>query len=282
MKPEGISEKIKKNIETKVMIQLIYLRLFDEKYNAKNKEAEEQRGRIVKNVVKMYYHFYEKTSLTMVIDRFKKKYIINETVLEGAGIEERLGLGEVYNYIQEYDVNRPITVFEIMKLHQLLFSKCPHPEGAGVFRTGDVFLPGSMIEIPSYGQVPFLLRELYEKTSELLTKVGQPDFDVINYIKTAIDIKAEIVRIHPFDDGNGRISRAFLNLLFKKADIPPVYVKAINKEEYGRAMNKALVEKDPSTLYDFYLLKILESIYELDIQPSLRTIEIAKRDFQKK
>lgn len=258
--------------EIKELVNIIYSRLWGinkQEGRTKLKRIQENRSVIAMNVIRLYYKHYQKTSIVEVIENFKRKYITNETILEHAGKEEKLGLGEVYNYIQAYDTNKRITIFEILKLHQLLFSKCPHPEVGGLLRNGDVFLPGSNIEIPGYGLVPLMISDLNKRVEELMSIATDPKLDIILYLQKAIDIKAEIVKIHPFDDGNGRISRAFLNLMFKKAGIPPVYVTTDNKQAYGKAMNKALVDKDPKELYEFYFGKIFESIYELDIEPNM-------------
>ena len=44
-----------------------------------------------------------------------------------------------------------------------------------------------------------------------------------------------------------------------------MYVKTNEKKEYGKAMNKAIVENNFSDLEQFYYYKICDSIIELDI-----------------
>ena len=52
--------------------------------------------------------------------------------------------------------------------------------------------------------------------------------------------------------------------MFKLVDIPPVYVKDAEREEYIKAMNKAIVEKNYDDITMFYYYKICDSIIELD------------------
>jgi Fic family protein len=47
------------------------------------------------------------------------------------------------------------------------------------------------------------------------------------------------VRIHPFDDGNGRVSRLLMNYVLLRKGYPVVVVKSAEKKEYLAALNKA-------------------------------------------
>lgn len=47
------------------------------------------------------------------------------------------------------------------------------------------------------------------------------------------------VRIHPFDDGNGRTARLLMNYVFAKNNLPLVVIKSAEKKDYLAALNKA-------------------------------------------
>lgn len=94
-----------------------------------------------------------------------------------------------------------------------------------------VILPsGNMFEYASPEETPRLMAELvaWYRASE---------------IKNAIILAAELhyryIRIHPFDDGNGRIARLLVNYVLMKNDFPPVIIKSAEKEKYLTALRKA-------------------------------------------
>ncbi|MFT5646788.1 MAG: hypothetical protein ACI976_001473, partial [Aureispira sp.] len=49
----------------------------------------------------------------------------------------------------------------------------------------------------------------------------------------------KFIRVHPFDDGNGRLARILMNMLLMRAGYPPSVIKAAEKEAYYTALRKA-------------------------------------------
>ena len=88
---------------------------------------------------------------------------------------------------------------------------------------------------------------------------------MIKYIDNCLRLKAKLIKIHPFYDGNGRTMRALVNLLFKLANLPPIYVKVSEKDTYLDSMNKAIVDNNFEYINSFYYYKICDSIMDLDI-----------------
>ena len=59
--------------------------------------------------------------------------------------KERLGLGEVYDFLNSFDDSHWINLYIILRLHQILYSKVDYPEFGGQFRNENCFyitIPG--------------------------------------------------------------------------------------------------------------------------------------------
>lgn len=53
------------------------------------------------------------------------------------------------------------------------------------------------------------------------------------------------IRIHPFEDGNGRIARLMVNYILARHDYPMIVVRSRNKSEYLEALHQADLEVGP-------------------------------------
>lgn len=70
----------------------------------------------------------------------------------------------------------------------------------------------------------------------LLKEVAQP---TMHPLKIAALLHYKFLRIHPFDDGNGRLSRLLMNYVLLRFGFPPVVVKSSDKKSYLLALNEA-------------------------------------------
>lgn len=57
-----------------------------------------------------------------------------------------------------------------------------------------------------------------------------------NVIEKAAWIHAEFVRIHPFQDGNGRTARLMMNYTLMENGLPPTIIKTEGKVAYFKAL----------------------------------------------
>ena len=102
--------------------------------------------------------------------------------------------------------------------------------------------------------------------------------NLIEYIFYAIRLTTDLIKYQPFMDGNKRTFRGLLNLMFKARNLPPIYIKKDEIEEYKKALFKGIIKEDYDDLYFFYMNKLCDSIYELDIEPYIKAKEIEDKN----
>ena len=74
--------------------------------------------------------------------------------------------------------------------------------------------------------------------------------DIDPFVKAAW-IQWSFLVIHPFEDGNGRISRIISSLPLLKLNYPPIVIKTDNKHEYFECLQKAERDNDIMSLANF-------------------------------
>ncbi len=128
-------------------------------------------------------------------------------------IQEIINYRKVIEFIDE-EANRKIekiTEILIKKLHRIIVDKVLPPESAGEYRTKQVIVRNSQtgevtFRPPPSIEVPFLMREF-------VYWLNREDKDKIHPVIKAGIAHHELVRIHPFLDGNGRVARALATLI---------------------------------------------------------------------
>ena len=147
---------------------------------------------------------------------------------------ESLGNLEMNRYCLE--TKDTIDIFKIKDLNKLLYKYSPYPEYSGLIRTSDNMIYGGKIQ-------PVSTSEIFDKMDEINTLVTNlknsiNEYNISDYIKIVSDIHYRLTVLHPFNDGNGRIARAFMNWLLRIKGLPPVYFDSSNKKEYLEALNE--------------------------------------------
>ena len=69
--------------------------------------------------------------------------------------------------------------------------------------------------------------------------INYDEWDKYHPIIRAALLHGELVKIHPFIDGNGRTSRLILNMELMRSGYVPVIIKKDNRLKYYEALDKA-------------------------------------------
>ncbi len=143
----------------------------------------------------------------------------------------------------------PLNENFIRQLHILLLKE-PHQIDAV---TPDGLPTKKMIKVGEYKSTP---NHVVTKTGEIF-RFATPEetpakmFDLLewyrekeanketNPILFAADFHYKFIRIHPFDDGNGRMARILMNFILMQYGYPPVIIKTGEKAQYIAALEQA-------------------------------------------
>lgn len=139
---------------------------------------------------------------------------------------------------------RPLTETFIRTLHQTLLPEdyqVTNPDGttytihAGQYKTRPNSvrtITGELFEYVSPEETPALMADLiawYNREEAAAT---------LSPIQLASLFHYRYIRIHPFEDGNGRIARLLVNYILCKHAYPMIVVKSTDKNQYLSALNQ--------------------------------------------
>ncbi|MBR4830481.1 MAG: Fic family protein [Bacilli bacterium] len=258
------------------------------------------------NLLKKFFVLdYFNNMFIFLEENFLESYVRNESLLEGVndlsihGKNEMLGLEEMYKYIISDEEKSSNGSMLLTDLHEKLFSFFDDGENARSYRREMAYLPFSGVELEEPMYIPRMMRQADRVFDELcrdadtirncpvenrtfIVSINGKNTTLINeFLIKLMKYNAELVRIHPFPDGNGRAIRGLVNYLLMRAGLPPVYVKTIERVKYHEAMNKAIVECDYDFLVNFYKNKLCDSIEELIVNPFERAIHQYRKQKKK-
>jgi len=91
---------------------------------------------------------------------------------------------------------------------------------------------------------PIVLRYVHpedvrDQVYELTMKLGQLEKEGYHAIQLATIAHYNLARIHPFGDGNGRLARILMNLMFLRRGFNPAVIHLTQKEQYMECLAKA-------------------------------------------
>lgn len=163
---------------------------------------------------------------------------------------EVIGHNEAIEWILEIiKEDRPLSEMFIRELHKLILkepykSKAKTPDGKpttktiniGVYKTNPNHVEtvtGEMFYFATPEETPAKMADLVNWYREEAEK------EDVNPILLATEFHYKFIRIHPFDDGNGRTARILMNFILMQFDYPPVIIKTEDKENYFAALRQA-------------------------------------------
>lgn len=185
--------------------------------------------------------------------------VVNEGVtISGKSMREHLEAinhTEAISYIKDI-AKQDIEISErtIKEIHALILHGIDR-ENAGRYRTVPVMISGSA-HMPLQ---PYLIEKQME---DFMIRFKQMEKEMVHPVLVAAYLHGELVRIHPFIDGNGRTSRLLMNLYLLRNGYVIITLKGSNDEKvnYYMALEKSHTEHLPE---DFQKLVVEAEIAAL-------------------
>ncbi len=135
----------------------------------------------------------------------------------------------------------------IKSLHKIILTNIDEIE-AGCYRKERVRILGATHIPPDPLKISKLMAELiadyYQKEK------------VLHPIELAAEIHYQLVKIHPFLDGNGRTARLIMNLILMKAGYPPAVILKLDRKKYYHVLRER--DNNKREAFDNFVAKSVE------------------------
>ena len=161
---------------------------------------------------------------------------------------EALGHAEAYDFMFTLLRNRVITENDTLTMH-MMFYKGINADYAGRYRDKRVIITGSKYSVCEVSKIAVEMEKLFAWVSAERSAWHPVEF--------AAQLHKRFVFVHPFIDGNGRLSRLLMNTAliqdgYMMAIIPPVL-----RQEYIALLEQA--HRDDRPFMDFIAERVLET-----------------------
>jgi Fic family protein len=185
-----------------------------------------------------------------------KTFLLHGITADGKPLKDHLDIKGHNNALllleEILNEERPITESFIRELHQMILQEDYYNDA--ITTTGEK--TKRLIKVGEYKQAP---NHVKTKTGEIFrfaspeetpaemdkliqwlrSEMEKGDDEALHPVAIASLFHYKFIRVHPFDDGNGRLARILMNMLLMRAGYPPSVIKADKKDTYYTALRKA-------------------------------------------
>jgi Fic family protein len=247
-------DKIKKNF----LIEIYKIQFFESLTKIKQKYSREQKHMSQSLKEKNIKHFT--TTFTYNTQKIEgSKLSLHETaaLLEEGTLPKNRTMRDVneaqahkilFHKVLTYD--KELTLNTILEWHKLLFQDT-RSDIAGKIRKHRVGISGSKFVPPLPVEIYPLLRDFFKWYTREKEKIHPVQLSALVHLK--------FVTIHPFDDGNGRISRVMMNFVLNRKNYPLLNIPYVGRNSYYKALERSQTKKED----DFFVQWLMRNYIKI-------------------
>ena len=122
----------------------------------------------------------------------------------------------------------------------------------------------------NYNKVPVKLSDFCQRLNA--NRAQASDMSIDRLYGLSFDAHYDLVTIHPWADGNGRMARLVMNMLQFEFGLIPTKICSEDKEDYIKALVETR-EKEDINIFRAFMLAMMEKNLTKEIEAFLRSIE---------
>lgn len=148
---------------------------------------------------------------------------------------------------------KPLTLCTVLNWHKEIFEKSK-PEHAGMLRNHNVMVTNSKSSFPLPDEVPQQIKEFFKWYHKEKSKINPVELASLAHLK--------FVSIHPFGDGNGRISRLMMNHVLASFDYPLFIIEYEGRLAYYLALERSQTEYTDMPFLQWFMKRYIAQHYK--------------------
>jgi len=162
-------------------------------------------------------------------------------------IKEAEAHEKVFNEMLGY--GKPLSLQTVLYWHKKLF-EATKQDIAGKVRQHQVAISGSKFTPPLPSEIQPLLNEFFSWYGKNRQK--------LHPIELAALVHLKFVTVHPFADGNGRISRLMMNFILRKHGFPMLDIHYENRAGYYTALERSQLKRNDAVFLQWFFRRYVK------------------------
>ncbi len=152
-------------------------------------------------------------------------------------------------FFEMLEYKKDLSLQIVLYWHKKLFEKTK-PDIAGKTRNHQVAISRSKFIPPMPSEIESDLKDFFDWYNKNKNKLNPVELSALAHLK--------FVTIHPFGDGNGRISRLMMNFVLNKNGCPMLDIAYEKRNSYYNALERSQIKKDESPFLNWFFRRYLQ------------------------